>query len=173
LLAALEVVAEQPGSRLRVPELVERIGVTRGSFYWHFEDRSAFLRDLAECWAEVSMAPAVERVAQCESAEQGLRVLLDTILHEDLARYDAALRALAVQEPEVAEVVERVDEKRIEVVRGLFAGLGYRDEDLAIRTRTFVVAMSLDPLLRPGYGRKARQERTDLLYELFTRGAPD
>ena len=51
LQRALLVVAREGGSELTIERLVAALGVTKGSFYWHFRDRSDFVRALAGHWA--------------------------------------------------------------------------------------------------------------------------
>ena len=44
LAKALDILAENP-EHLRIDELAERLDVSKGSFYWHFKNRSEFVRD--------------------------------------------------------------------------------------------------------------------------------
>ncbi|MBP8098362.1 MAG: helix-turn-helix transcriptional regulator, partial [Arenimonas sp.] len=41
--AALDVIAEQGLAAVAVEPLARRLGVTKGSFYWHFPSREALL----------------------------------------------------------------------------------------------------------------------------------
>ena len=51
LARALEVLAKEGSSVMTVDALVKRLNVTRGSFYWHFEDRADFIRQLVHYWS--------------------------------------------------------------------------------------------------------------------------
>ena len=51
LAEALEALAEDP-AHLRVDQLAQRLGVSKGSFYWHFENREAFVCALAQYWRD-------------------------------------------------------------------------------------------------------------------------
>jgi AcrR family transcriptional regulator len=65
---ALEVTSRKPHGKLRIHELVKHLGVTRGSFYWHFKDREDFVRSLGEYWDRWStdqVIHAVERRVKC------------------------------------------------------------------------------------------------------------
>src|SRR5690606_7033358 len=48
--AALDVIAEQGVSAVAVEPLARRLGVTKGSFYWHFPSRDALLQAALERW---------------------------------------------------------------------------------------------------------------------------
>ena len=47
---ALNVVSRVGGAKLRINNLVTEVGVTKGSFYWHFKDREDFVRSLIDHW---------------------------------------------------------------------------------------------------------------------------
>ena len=54
LSRAFELLAREGPSKLHVETLVKRLGVTRGSFYWHFDSRRLFIRALVDYWARFS-----------------------------------------------------------------------------------------------------------------------
>ena len=47
---ALEVLRAEGISGVRVERLARDLKVTKGSFYWHFEDRSDLLENILEYW---------------------------------------------------------------------------------------------------------------------------
>ena len=49
-LGALELIAESGIGALAVEALARRLGVTKGSFYWHFRTREALLLSALERW---------------------------------------------------------------------------------------------------------------------------
>ena len=55
LEAALDTLAEVGVDGLRVEALAKRLGLTKGSFYWHFRDRPSLLIELLERWREGRM----------------------------------------------------------------------------------------------------------------------
>ena len=50
--AATDVLVDQGIDHVRVDVLATRLGVTRGSFYWHFKDREELLRSVLKAWRE-------------------------------------------------------------------------------------------------------------------------
>ncbi len=44
LARAMDVLSREGGARLRINDLCQELGVTKGSFYAHFEDRADFVR---------------------------------------------------------------------------------------------------------------------------------
>jgi len=110
---ALEILIKEGNTKLRIDHLVRCMGVTKGSFYWHFKDRDDFILSLIEYWADVSSLGVVEHMKQIQgSAEERLLELMQLIVINDLARYDIAVRAWALMEPGVAHFVEETDKWR-------------------------------------------------------------
>jgi AcrR family transcriptional regulator len=145
LSAALEILARKGGARLRVRDLVQNLGVSTGSFYWHFRSRDDFVAKLVDYWCREFTSDVAEYMASVEGdARKRLLVLMEYLLEHDSAHYDVAIRAWAAQEPAVARQVRRVDRLRFEVVRSLFEEMGFSGRELEVRTSTFVVLHSME-----------------------------
>jgi AcrR family transcriptional regulator len=145
LEAALEVLSQHGGARLRVRDLCADLGVTTGSFYAHFSGRDEFVRSVATYWRRRYTTEIVETIRHApDDPKSRLVALAEGIIEQDLARFDVAVRAWAAQESGLASIIRQVDKERLGVVRDLFAELGFRDEELEMTTRTFVTYYSLE-----------------------------
>ena len=49
---------------VRIEPLAQALGVTRGGFYWHFEDRRALLQEMLDTWERVVIDEAIERIEE-------------------------------------------------------------------------------------------------------------
>src|ERR1700694_1520326 len=47
---------------VRIEPLAQALGVTRGGFYWHFNDRGALLQEMLDTWERASTDEVLERV---------------------------------------------------------------------------------------------------------------
>src|SRR3954468_14056119 len=47
---------------VRIEKLAQALGVTKGGFYWHFEDREALLVEMLDAWERVVIDDVIERV---------------------------------------------------------------------------------------------------------------
>lgn len=145
LARSLDVLSQDGESKLRIDRLVDQLGVTKGSFYWHFENRADFVRSLADYWARSSTQVVIDDLkTMAGSPEDRLFSLMKRIGRQDLAGHDLAMRAWASHEPEVAPFVKRVDRLRLTFVRSLFKEMGFEGDELETRTRIFVTAISLE-----------------------------
>jgi AcrR family transcriptional regulator len=169
LARALEVLSREGESDLRIDRLVAALGVTKGSFYWHFEDRADFVRRLAEYWERWSTDRVVEELGDVEGDPNNLLLELHEIVtREDLARYDLVMRSWATHEPEVARIVELVDRTRLDFVGRLFRRLGFRGDALDIRTRLFVVSTSLWSVINRNEDKDLRLKRLSAVLDILT-----
>ncbi len=117
-LAGSEAVAVEP--------LAKAMGVTKGSFYWHFADRPALLEAVIAEWEAKATAPLLERLSRSgrDPAER-LAALLHTVAAEGKGSLDPAMRAWAHGEPRAAAAVGRVDAARLAYIAGEFRALGF------------------------------------------------
>lgn len=139
LSLALETLSKQGKSKLTIDRLVADLGVTKGSFYWHFENRADFSQKLLEYWAIKFTYNVVDQINAIEGgAGKRLYGLMELLTRIDASRYDIAVRAWAAQEPTVATVVRRVDMVRLGFIKSLFLELGFEGDELTIRSRAFL-----------------------------------
>ena len=169
LAKALDILAEDP-EHLRIDELAERLGVSKGSFYWHFENRSDFVYAMAEFWREQSTMTLAEALSRLDtSAEDRVYVLMTQLLEYRAGRHDLAVRAWARHEPSILPVIREVDEIRIREVKDLFLEMGFDSAEAYMRARVFVTFHSLDEAMSIQLSRKEARAQLELRYAFFTR----
>ncbi|MGE0736918.1 MAG: TetR/AcrR family transcriptional regulator [Alphaproteobacteria bacterium] len=126
LAAAFRLLGEGGVEAVAVEPLARALGVTKGSFYWHFKDRPALLRSLLGYWAERETQAIIRRVERPGgSARERLRRLLAEAIGDTAARGpELAVREWARRDAVVRRAVRRVDAKRLRYVRDLFEEAG-------------------------------------------------
>jgi AcrR family transcriptional regulator len=143
LRAGLEVLAQQGQAKLRVEKLALKLGATKSSFYHHFKSRNDFVRRLLSYWSSAFTDKAIAELnALGGPPEWRLLQVMRIIERERLERYDLAFRSWAAQDPAVAKVVRKVDLARYQVIRSLFAEIGFEGDDLEDRVRLWLVFQS-------------------------------
>jgi AcrR family transcriptional regulator len=101
-----------------VEGLARTLGVTKGSFYWHFRTRAELLDELLQEWeletselfARASAFGDVREGLQWLMAESGRRVVAS---ERGDAPSDAAIFAWSATDPRVARCVAKVEEIRV------------------------------------------------------------
>jgi AcrR family transcriptional regulator len=106
---------------VRIEPLAKALGVSRGGFYWHFEDRRALLEEMLGRWERAATDEVIERVErQGGDARAKLRRAGALTFSEELLPIDLAVRAWSRHDPAVAERLRRVDNRRMDYLRTLF-----------------------------------------------------
>ena len=143
---AIAILAEGGAQRLRVEVLAKRLGVTKGSFYWHFKDR----RDLQDAVLEFWKDGRIRDIRKQTQAEPGgeAAALLHTIEVYASARnrkgiaIEAAVRDWARHDPQAAAAVEAVDAERLACACRLFLARGMAQREAEARS-LLLYALSL------------------------------
>lgn len=125
MYAALEALAEGGVSAVRVDVLARQLGMTRGSFYWHFTDRNALVAAALEEWERVCTTETIEQLHQIADPSDRLRTLLTHALDiEALSRLEPTLVAHA-NDPIVAPILQRVTQVRVDFLAEVYGELDY------------------------------------------------
>jgi len=72
---ALDLLAEQGVTAVAVEPLARRLGVTKGSFYWHFPSREALLKAALERWEKLDEETVFEPLEEIADPAERLREL--------------------------------------------------------------------------------------------------
>lgn len=127
--AALDQIAEQGLAGLAVESLARRIGVTKGSFYWHFPSREALLQSALERWEKIEQETVFGQLEAIADPRERLRALFRLVASEVRSHiiYSELLKAL--DHPLVKPVIERVSKQRLDYLTASYrqAGMGRAD----------------------------------------------
>ena len=158
--AAFSAVVEGGFDKARVLMLADTLGVTRGSFYWHFTDHADLISSLLARWRgrELALGRQLRADAKETSEPQAdLEHLLAAALAHagnDLEnmRFELALRGLGRRDPAVAEMLAEIDQMRLELFEEKFlrlTGDARKSSELAALFYLAIVG-SNQALSRPG-----------------------
>ena len=169
LRRALEVLRDEGVQGVRIERLARDLGVTKGSFYWHFKDRGDLRRSMLDYWTEKYNDVIVQH-PEYQDAEPaaGLLAAVRRVRAEGLDHYELAMRAWAAHDEEAAAAVRAAYEKRTTFVRGFFTRLGFRGLAAEIRTRLALCYLSWEPSMYPDEPESRRLQLLDLQHELLT-----
>ena len=136
LEAALQALARGGIDRVRVESLAKDLGVTKGSFYWHFKDREQFFDEMLSFWAEQSTQTVITNVHYPTDPAARVRAVAEDIVRRDLAGMDPHIRSWTQYDPERAEIVAGIDKIRFEFIRGLFLAVGFSKNSASLRAHS-------------------------------------
>jgi AcrR family transcriptional regulator len=120
---------------VRIEKLAQALGVSKGGFYWHFDDRGALLDELLDAWEQLVIDEAITRVeADGGDARARLRRLFALASSlRDLMKIELAIRDWARRDTTVADRLRRVDNRRMDYMRSLFSDFCSPPDDVEVR----------------------------------------
>lgn len=128
--AALEALASGGLAAVAVEPLAKSLGTTKGSFYWHFNDRNSLLEATLELWERRDTDRVLASIEETEDVATRLRNLLRLAflsVRGDAAggvgAIELALQASA-SHPLVASTLERVTSRRLAALGRLYSAIG-------------------------------------------------
>ena len=122
--AALQLIAEKGLRALTVSGLATRLGVTKGSFYWHFEGRTALLAAALAHWEQRATTETMKGLDAVTDHRRRLELMLDAASQLPRSRSLYAALAEASEDPVVRRVLNRVASARIAYLEGCYTQLG-------------------------------------------------
>lgn len=144
--AAFDLLAEGGIDAVRIDPLAKRLGVTRGSFYWHFKDRAALHSAVLKQWRKWATYQVGNRVEQA-TADPGERLRRTLALPSKGARakraaaIEMAIRQWARRDGEAASAVQRIDHHRLSYYAKLFGEIGHNEKEARKRAYLFYAAL--------------------------------
>src|SRR3954453_8679476 len=96
---------------VRIEKLADTLGVTKGGFYWHFDDRPALLDEMLEAWERLGVDQGLvrsERDGGDPRDKLGRLFRLGSSSRE-LMKVELAVREWARRDKRVARRLKRVD----------------------------------------------------------------
>lgn len=114
---------------VRVEALARELGATKGSFYWHFENRAALVAAIMDRWEQSETDRIIELTRSLDSAEQRLATVYDLVGMRMMERGGEKTLYAEAESEGVADVVARVTARRIAYVAEILAELGVSDAE--------------------------------------------
>ena len=123
----LKTLAKSGFTALKAEPLAKAMGVSRGSFYWHFADIGAFQAAILARWREVAAEQIIANVEAAAKDENPLPLLLRRVFGEKLT-LEKAVRTWASVDPGARAAVQAIDRRRLSYVEGLLMQSGLSAE---------------------------------------------
>ena len=126
ITAALAAIADGGLAAVGVEPLAARLGATKGSFYWHFQNRDALLEAAIRRWEKETTTDVAADITTAHDApaSQFRRLVASVIERAEQDRVGPALLASATH-PAVAPALERVTATRLNLIATVLRRLGF------------------------------------------------
>lgn len=155
--AARKVLARQGIEAVRIERIAKQLGISRGSFYWHFPNRDALLTRILEEWRQNSTLAIIEHLETTRTNPlDRLRSLVAIAFRRtdrDLGHStELAIRQWGRTDEHARRALDEVDRLRLRYFAGLFEELGFGPEDARIRAVLANSFMRVAPSFPDGKG---------------------
>lgn len=166
--AGLELLAAEGAPAVTIERLTGALGVTKGSYYHHFKGAAGYKAALLEYFEArytTRLIDTVEGAGGGAVAEAKLQHLLRLVLADpDSAGLEIAVRAWALQDPEVRAAQERVDAARTAYLKKLCRGLDANVDADRFAQLLYLILIGAEQVLPPIDKRDLRK-----IYDLVLR----
>jgi AcrR family transcriptional regulator len=108
--------------RVRIERIADKLGVTRGGFYWHFKDRKALLDELLRDWEKTNTEAFIAAIEEAPVNFESRVLRLFTLWIEGIfdADLEVAVRNWARTSKAVTNAIQRADIQRLKVLESRF-----------------------------------------------------
>lgn len=168
ITAAFNLLTDSSIDSVRVDILAKELGVTRGSFYWHFKDRSDLLARMLNTWRDAATESIIQRFDKSGATPEALIKELLTLPFRGRAAINSSsielsIRAWARRDDMARKVVDAVDAQRLTYIARCFTELGCQTSDAHLRAFMVYSYMITESLLQAQYSEQERIERRDYI----------
>ena len=124
--AAFALLGEAGETGVRVEPLAKRLGVTKGSFYWHFRDRRALLDAVLAYWEsrDTTRFITLAEAGGGSPAERLNKLFLVVLGDEGGLAPELAVRGWARRERKTSDIVLAIDNRRSAYIEERFGEMG-------------------------------------------------
>ena len=132
---ALILIAEKGIRAVAVESLARRMGVTKGSFYWHFNNRESLLEQSLIRWEKHDATNLQTSLSAIEDPRERLRSFFRRTGREKLTHNVYSSLCTASDHPQVEPLLERVAERRMQHIEIAFEEIGFDPKEASHRAR--------------------------------------
>lgn len=143
---------------VRIEPLAAALGVSRGGFYWHFDDRGALLEEMLDTWEHESVDRVVERFQEGDDPRESVRRAGAVTFSDRLLPIDLAIRDWSRRDPAVAERLRRVDNQRMDFLRARFAEFVEEEAEVEARAMLSFSLLIGNHFMAADHGPRPRSE---------------
>jgi AcrR family transcriptional regulator len=158
---ALRALATGGPEAVRVEPLARALGVTKGGFYWQFEDRSALIAEMLDVWERVGVDDVIDHVEQAGGdGRSKLRRLFGHVGSGGRRglKIDLAFRDWARRDRTVMARQRRIDDRRMEYMRSLFRDFCHDEDDVEARSLLVYTLWIGNAFIAAEHGERSRAD---------------
>jgi len=175
--AATDILVRENVRGIRIDALCQKLGVTKGSFYWHFKTRAELLRAMLRNWQRRMTLNVIHNLSRSDvSSAEKLRSLISLPRRPKspaFAQIEQSIRDWGRRDQGANETVSEVDLIRMEYFSQLFRDQGFDEATARRRSYLAYTMMMGDSILHRTLGSVSSEEMVEEAVGILLTGLPD
>lgn len=173
--AAVKILGDENVRGIRIDALCKMLGVTKGSFYWHFATRNDLLVAMLDHWRRRMTMNVIQSVSSSGDDPRGRMKRLFTLPRRKnspaSAQVETAIRDWARRVDLPRKAVHEVDQIRFEYITKLYRDMGFSDPEARKRAYLAYCMLMGDSILHGTLGGVQTEDFAEQALRITT--APD
>jgi AcrR family transcriptional regulator len=120
----LKTLARSGFTALKAEPLAKAMGVSRGSFYWHFADIGAYHAAILKHWREVAAEQVIADLEASSKDQDAISLLLHRAFFGKPA-LEKAVRSWATFDLAARTAVQAIDRRRLDYIESMLRAVGF------------------------------------------------
>ena len=121
---ALKVLAKEGANAVAVEPLAKRLGVTKGSFYWHFKNRDMLITELLKFWEVIEQDYIEDYFQRFPDPIERLKAILTILVDDDINKYVFLALANGVNDPVFGGAYQKAVSRRLQLFEEIYLSMG-------------------------------------------------
>ena len=142
--AAWNILGDSGVEGIRIEQLALQLGVTKGSFYWHFKNRQGLVDAMIERWLGMREEERPGSVSAEESPSDRMWNVIERGITRGTRGQAAALRLWAQRHPEVEKRIALADDFRRQFFIDQLKALGHNNKTAEIRAEVYISVITAE-----------------------------
>jgi AcrR family transcriptional regulator len=156
---AWDMLGESGLDGVRIEPLARRLGVTKGSFYWHLKGREELLEALLGRWFSIWDDQTSPEIHEADDPADRIWALFRSVIGRVTRGQTVALRMLSHSDSDLAARIEERDNQRLAFLMSQLEAIGFPREEARVRGQIYQAIMSGEYLRSGGLPPEERIKR--------------
>ena len=156
----LRTLASGGPDAVRVERLAQALDVSKGGFYWHFENRGALLEATLDEWERLMIDEVIDQIERAGGDARAKLHRLSALAgsRRELVRVELAIRDWGRRDKAVARRLRRLDNRRMNFLRPLFGEICADHREVEVRALLLLALWIANPLIAAEHGAHSRTD---------------
>lgn len=121
-----------------IEKMAKKLACNKSSFYWHFQTKKAFITELVQYWITNETEKIIGKTQTTLSPSEKFELFLElTFKYDPHTGFIFFLKRYAIRHPEIQQIIDDIDDKRISYTSTLLQEIGYSKAEANPKARVF------------------------------------